>query len=254
MRRWGIVCWGGFDHTLPIEAKHLAVSFEGNGIDWHFARQKPFPGALRDARCQDPGFVPGGTQQLARRSQPPKIIHRPAFFEAGLFDVVVSGGRSSERNHDDVLTVYENYPPYVNWKMAIAQTSQPSDNPPVNPVAPDQTLVVGLSPVLPFVIKSNSAQSGSDWDGIGVQLWREIRPDQAIAQLQTGNLDVVLMTATAPRGQRVDFTQSYFATTLGIATKRQQRFWEVKNPFYRLIRIEFQNAINSNQDGVTLSL
>jgi ABC-type amino acid transport substrate-binding protein len=90
------------------------------------------------------------------------------------------------------------------------------------------------------VIKSSSAQAGSDWDGIGVQLWREmayeldldyewreVNPQEAIAQLQTGNLDVAMMTATAPRGQQVDFTQSYFATTLGIATQRQQRFWEV---------------------------
>jgi ABC-type amino acid transport substrate-binding protein len=90
------------------------------------------------------------------------------------------------------------------------------------------------------VIKSNSAQPGSDWDGIGVHLWRElaeelnlayqwheVQPDEAISQLTAGTLDVALTTATPSREERVDFTQSYFAATVGIATQRQQRFWQV---------------------------
>jgi len=122
---------------------------------------------------------------------------------------------------------------------AIAQPSAPS-TPSDDTVAIEQPLAIGLSPSPPFVIQSNSAQAGSDWDGIGVDLWRkvaydldldyqwrEVTPQEAIAQLQSGTLDVALMTATAPRSQQVDFSQSYFATTLGIATKRQQRFWEV---------------------------
>lgn len=107
-------------------------------------------------------------------------------------------------------------------------------------VAGDRTLLVGLSPVPPFVIQSSSTQGGSDWDGIGVHLWREVaheldldyewrevQPNAAIAQLKTGDLDVALVTATAPREQQVDFTQSYFAATLGIATLRQQQVWNV---------------------------
>ncbi|MDB9528937.1 transporter substrate-binding domain-containing protein [Oscillatoria sp. CS-180] len=124
--------------------------------------------------------------------------------------------------------------------LAIAQTPESPDNPDTSSDIANQTLAVGLSPVPPFVIKSSSAEEGSDWDGIGVQLWREIahelnldyqwrelEPQEAIAQLESGDLDVVLTTATAPKEQQVDFTQSYFASTLGIATRRQQRFWDV---------------------------
>ncbi|WP_107668221.1 transporter substrate-binding domain-containing protein [Cyanothece sp. BG0011] len=119
--------------------------------------------------------------------------------------------------------------------------AQPSKNDTANAlISQEKTLIVGLSPVPPFVIKSTNTQGNADWDGIGVQLWREmayelnldyqwreVEYDQAIAQLQSGDLDVALMTATAPREQAVDFTQSYFATTLGIATPRKQRLWEV---------------------------
>jgi ABC-type amino acid transport substrate-binding protein len=124
--------------------------------------------------------------------------------------------------------------------LAIAQTPEAAETAPATPSTGDRTLIVGLSPVPPFAIKSSSAQGGSDWDGIGVHLWREVaheldldyewrevQPNDAIAQLNTGDIDVVLATATAPREQQVDFTQSYFAATLGIATLRQQQVWSV---------------------------
>lgn len=129
--------------------------------------------------------------------------------------------------------------------LAGAQAPEASENPSENPTASpavttDQPLIVGLSPVPPLVIQSGSADGESDWDGIGVQLWRElayeldldyewqeVQPNAAIAQLESGSLDVVLTTATAPREQQVDFTQSYFATTLGIATQRRQQVWNV---------------------------
>lgn len=103
-----------------------------------------------------------------------------------------------------------------------------------------RTLIVGLSPVPPFVIKSSNTKGNTDWDGIGVQLWREIAYElnldyqwqevpsaQAIEQLQSGEIDVALMTASGEREEQVDFTQSYFATTLGVAKKRTQRLWEI---------------------------
>lgn len=124
--------------------------------------------------------------------------------------------------------------------LAGAQTPEAATTAPTTSVAIDRTLIVGLSPVPPFVIKSSSAQGGSDWDGIGVNLWqevayelgldyqwREVQPNDAIAQLNAGEIDVALVTATAPREQQVDFTQSYFAATLGIATLRQQQLWDV---------------------------
>jgi ABC-type amino acid transport substrate-binding protein len=128
----------------------------------------------------------------------------------------------------------------LNGAIAVAQTPDAGGEAPANPAPVNQELTVGLSPAPPFVIQSNNDQGGSDWDGIGVQLWREVAyeldldyqwqealPDQAINDLESGTLDVALITATAPREQQVDFTQSYFATTLGISTARKQRFWDV---------------------------
>jgi len=123
----------------------------------------------------------------------------------------------------------------------LAQTPGIPNEVPINSAArSDRPLIVGVSPVPPFVIQSGSADGRSDWDGIGVHLWREVahelnldyqwrelQPNQAIAQLETGELDIALVTATAPREQRVDFTQSYFTTTLGMVTQRQQRFWNI---------------------------
>ncbi|EAZ88269.1 transporter substrate-binding domain-containing protein [Crocosphaera chwakensis] len=119
--------------------------------------------------------------------------------------------------------------------------AQPSQNSTPNTLIPkEKTLIVGLSPVPPFIIKSSNNQGNTDWDGVGVQLWREIayeldldyewrevQAEQSINQLKSGKLDVALMTATAPREEQVDFTQSYFATTLGVATKQKQRLWEI---------------------------
>ncbi|MGB6013450.1 MAG: transporter substrate-binding domain-containing protein, partial [Nodosilinea sp.] len=124
--------------------------------------------------------------------------------------------------------------------LAGAQTPEAATAAPATPTSGDRPLVVGLSPVPPFVIESSSAQGGSDWDGIGVQLWQEVahelnldyqwrkvQPNAAIAQINNGEIDVALVTATASREQQVDFTQSYFAATLGIATLRQQQVWNV---------------------------
>lgn len=129
----------------------------------------------------------------------------------------------------------------LSSSLAVAQSPEAAENLSASPVATtDPPLIVGLSPVPPLVIQSGSADGDSDWDGIGVQLWREVaheldldyewrevQPNSAIAQLESGNLDIALVTATAPREQQVDFTQSYFAATLGIANQRQQRFWNV---------------------------
>lgn len=124
--------------------------------------------------------------------------------------------------------------------LTVAQTPPDPASSTVSLETVEQPLIVGLSPIPPFIIQSASAQAGSDWDGIGVQLWREIaqelkldyewrevEPDRAIAQLESGDLDVALVAATASREEQVDFTQSYFATTLAIATKRWQRLWDV---------------------------
>lgn len=121
----------------------------------------------------------------------------------------------------------------LSGPVAIAQS------PPSEPVAPPNSseipLQVGVSPIPPLAIKS-----GSDWDGIAIHLWRELAheldldyawqersPAEAIAQLAAGQLDVAIVAATAAREQQVDFTQSYYAATLGIASLRQQNLIEV---------------------------
>ncbi|NEQ32561.1 MAG: transporter substrate-binding domain-containing protein [Leptolyngbya sp. SIO4C5] len=131
-------------------------------------------------------------------------------------------------------------------KLVSAQTAPSPQTPPTSasepaePAPSSRRLRVGLSPMPPLVIKSGSAETEIDWDGIGVHLWREVayeldldyqwqefQSDQAIAQLESGNLDVALVTATAPREVQVDFTQSYFTDTLGIISRRRQRLWEI---------------------------
>ena len=75
--------------------------------------------------------------------------------------------------------------------MAIAQTND-------IPALPQTKLTVGVSHRPPFAIKTPT-ESGSDWDGIGVHLWREvaealniqyewkeISPTQTVVHLQDG--------------------------------------------------------------------
>lgn len=97
-------------------------------------------------------------------------------------------------------------------------------------------LIVGLYDAPPFAIKS-----GDDWDGISVHLWREIarelgldyelrelEPDQVIDRVEDGTVDVAITAiATASDEQRVDFTQSYYLSALGIAQRRQQSLFEI---------------------------
>lgn len=101
-------------------------------------------------------------------------------------------------------------------------------------------VTVGLRHQPPFVIKTET-QDGNDWDGIGVQLWREvaedldiqyewkeISADQEIAQLQNGGVDIVVSAIATPEGeQQVDFTQSYYVSSLGIAQPRQRKLLDI---------------------------
>ncbi len=96
----------------------------------------------------------------------------------------------------------------------------------------DSTLTVGIAVMPPFVIKDQDKL----WDGISVQLWREmsdelnidyefreVPPDSLVAQVARGDLDLALLgTVTAEDEQRVDFSHDYFQTTLGIAGSTTQ--------------------------------
>ncbi|MBE9064624.1 transporter substrate-binding domain-containing protein [cf. Phormidesmis sp. LEGE 11477] len=97
------------------------------------------------------------------------------------------------------------------------------------------SVVVGVSHLPPFAIATKT-ESGTDWDGIGVHLWREvaeeldisyewqeISPNEAIDQVENGTIDIAITAAaTASAEERVDFTQSYYVTSIGIAQTAQR--------------------------------
>ncbi|MGC1306257.1 MAG: transporter substrate-binding domain-containing protein [Phormidesmis sp.] len=97
-------------------------------------------------------------------------------------------------------------------------------------------LTVGVSHAPPFAIETKT-DSGSDWDGIGVHLWREVaeelgiqyewrslNPTEAIEAVQNGTVDIaIIANASAEAEQQVDFTQSYYSSSLGIAQLRRRR-------------------------------
>lgn len=107
----------------------------------------------------------------------------------------------------------------------LAQSPQPNSQ-----ESGDGPLVVGVSNLPPFAIKT-----GNDWDGIGVHLWREVaqeldldyewrelQPRDVTNRLQDGTVDVAIaVTATASAEQQIDFAQSYFRSSLGIARRKQ---------------------------------
>ena len=99
-------------------------------------------------------------------------------------------------------------------------------------LAIDSTLTVGIAVMPPFVIKDQDKL----WDGISVQLWREmsdqldidyefreVPPDSLVALVTRGEVDLGLLgTVTAEDEQRVDFSHDYFQTSLGIAGSTTQ--------------------------------
>ena len=98
-----------------------------------------------------------------------------------------------------------------------------------------RSMVVGVSHLPPFAIATKT-ETGTDWDGIGVHLWREvaeelgidyewqeIAPNAAIDQVENGTIDIAISAAATARAEeRVDFTQSYYVTSIGIAQTAQR--------------------------------
>lgn len=98
-------------------------------------------------------------------------------------------------------------------------------------------MIVGVSHLPPFAIATDT-EDGKDWDGIGVHLWREVAealdidyewqevaPAAAVDQVESGAIDIAITaTATAPAEERVDFTQSYYVSSVGIAQTGRRSF------------------------------
>lgn len=103
--------------------------------------------------------------------------------------------------------------------------------------APNKELVVATKEAPPFAMK----QPDGNWNGISIELWRRIA-DQAhlrfhlvetqnvsdlVDGVANGKFDagVAAVTVTAARARRVDFTQPFYNTGLGIAVPVNENPW-----------------------------
>lgn len=103
------------------------------------------------------------------------------------------------------------------------------DNPPANPPAASEPILVGVYHTPPFLFEQDDA-----WDGIALHLWRqiaeemdleyelrEVAAEDVLTPLQDGTVDILIAAVASQEGETlVDFTHSYFTTDLGLA--RQQ--------------------------------
>ena len=103
--------------------------------------------------------------------------------------------------------------------------------------APDTELVVGTKEAPPFAIK----QHDGSWGGISIELWKRIADETglhfrlveagSVQDLLDGvangtfNVGVAAVTVTAARERRVDFTQPFYHTGLGIAVPTNENPW-----------------------------
>ena len=115
--------------------------------------------------------------------------------------------------------------------LAVAPAAAQPDTTAASPgVATGPRLVAAVHDAPPFAVK----QEDGSWDGIAVELWREIGrregfepalrevpEDQLIDAVATGAADVALTAAaTADAEGRVDFTLPYYSAALGVAQQR----------------------------------
>ena len=118
---------------------------------------------------------------------------------------------------------------------------------------PDHVLIVGTTEAPPFAMK----EGDGSWTGISIDLWRriaarlhlryrfkEVPLNQLINGTAEGRFDAAIatITITAPRLERVDFSEPYYHTGLGIAVPRQGNFeWLRQLP--SLISVSFLKAL-----------
>ncbi len=116
----------------------------------------------------------------------------------------------------------------------------------------DRVMVIGTKESPPFAMKGDDGS----WTGISIDLWRrvandlhlryrlqEVSLDELISGTAAHRLDaaVAAISVTAEREQRVDFTQPYYATGLGIAVPKTSIFnW--MNLLKALISFSFLEA------------
>ena len=114
---------------------------------------------------------------------------------------------------------------------------------------------VGVAQVPPFAWQDEAGF----WDGLAVQLWRDVAdeldleydlvaadPAALLDEVAQGSLDVGLTAvATATAETRLDFTPSYFVTSLGVARPQGQSLWRIAQGLFtlRFLRITLSLAL-----------
>ena len=102
-------------------------------------------------------------------------------------------------------------------------------------------LVVGIFHAPPFTIEGEDG-----WDGIGVHLWRDaaeeleiryewrkIDPAEATSALRDGRVDLVVgMVATNDAEREIDFSHSYYTSSIGLARSSQRTILQILFAFF----------------------
>ena len=139
---------------------------------------------------------------------------------------------------------------------AAAQPAAPAE-------AVNRVLVIGTKEAPPFAMK---APDGS-WSGISIELWRRIASDLRLqyrfeettlqglidgTASRTLDAAVAALTVTAERERRVDFTQPFYTTGLGIAVPNNAAFawWQLLRSF---LSLSFLGALVALV-GITLAI
>lgn len=118
----------------------------------------------------------------------------------------------------------------------------------------DEPVIVGIYHAPPFAIESDEG-----WDGIGVHLWRDaaheleldyewriVDPEQVTGDLISGTVDLVIgVVANAEDERTINFSHSYFVSSIGVAEPAQRTLMEIADIFFssRFWQIAFWLAI-----------
>ncbi len=120
------------------------------------------------------------------------------------------------------------------------------------------TLVIGTREAPPFVIK----EADGSWSGLSIELWSAIAdevgvqsewremgaPETLIDGIADGSLDasVAAITVTADRTRRVDFSQPFFTSGLGIVVPQtaESGWWSVLRAFFSLAFLKVVAALS----------
>ena len=104
------------------------------------------------------------------------------------------------------------------------------ETPPITMI--DEPLIIGVYEDPPFVIAADERT----WDGLSIQLWREIAEelnidyefqsvprDEQVQGIIDGTLDIAINTvASGDTEAQIDYSQIYYTTELGAAERREQ--------------------------------